>query len=52
MQLGLMQKARTRSLEEFKASALFNQVMRDKLCPLPPRSSKQTYGHKAVTVPE
>lgn len=52
MQLGLTQKARTRSCEELKASATFIQSMSVKLCPLPPRSSKQACGHRAVTIPE
>ena len=51
MQLGLMQKARTRSFEELKASAIFTQTMRVKACPLPPRSSKGCR-RKAVTIPE
>lgn len=52
MQLGLMQKARTRSCEELKASAIFTQSTSVKLSPLPPRSSKQACGHRAVTIPE
>lgn len=52
MQLGLTKKARTRSFEELKAPANFTPVRRVKLCPLPPRSSKQACGHRAVTIPE
>lgn len=49
MQLGLTKKVRTRSFEELKAPAKVRWV---KLCPLPPRSSKQACGRRAVTIPE